>query len=202
MRLKIGITGGIGSGKSTVCQIFATLGIPVYYADAAAKRLMVEDEALVAGIRKLFGEAAYDAEGQLQRQHLAQIVFQDRRKLALLNALVHPAVARDSLAWHAAQTKAPYTLKEAALLFESGSYQQLDQIICVRAPRALRLERVIQRDGITIEAVEARMAQQLPEAEKGERSDYLIENDGQQLLIPQVQRIHRAILARAEALRN
>ncbi len=191
--LKIGITGGIGSGKTTICKIFETLEIPVYYADAAAKRLMVEDRELIEQIKKIFGEAAYQADGSLNRAHIAQIAFHDSKKLALLNALVHPAVARDSLSWHEAQ-EAPYTLKEAALLFESGSDQQLDYIICVTAPLELRIKRVMARDSIEAEAVQARIDKQLPEAEKVERSDFVVWNDGKKLLIPQVYEIHRQLL--------
>lgn len=191
--LKIGITGGIGSGKTTVCQIFETLGIPIYYADARAKWLMSNDENLKSGILDLFGPEAY-LDHQLNRPFIAGIVFQDRSKLDQLNQLVHPAVAKDSLNWHLAQT-APYTLKEAALLFESGSYQQLDQIIVVTAPKNIRIQRVMKRDQVEEAAVVARMNNQMPENEKVALANYIIYNDGKQALIPQVFKVDKALRA-------
>lgn len=196
--LKIGITGGIGSGKTTVCKIFETLGIPIYYADEQARRLMVEEPALVQSIRQLLGEEAYTDSGQLNRAYIAQRVFHDKSLLQQLNQLVHPAVALDGLRWHEAQTDAPYTLKEAALLIESGSYQQLDYLIVVAAPEVLRLERVMLRDQVDSAAVQARMKQQIPESEKIALADFLIENDGQHPLIPQVMAIHQQLLQRSE----
>ncbi|HMQ47901.1 MAG TPA: dephospho-CoA kinase [Saprospiraceae bacterium] len=193
--LKIGITGGIGSGKTTVCKIFETLGIPVYYADEQARRLMVEDPTLVQNIRQLLGEGAYTESGQLNRAYIAQQVFQDKSLLQQLNQLVHPAVALDGLHWHESQTGVPYTLKEAALLIESGSYKQLDYLIVVTAPEAIRLERVMQRDQVESAAVLARMKQQLPESEKIALADFLIDNNGQHPLIPQVLTIHQQLLA-------
>ncbi len=193
--LKAGITGGIGSGKTTVCKIFETLGIPVYYADDRAKWLMVNDPELVEGIRKAFGEEAYTAEGALNRAYLAKTAFGDPEKLAKLNSLVHPAVFRDGSEWHHAQTGAPYTLREAALLFESGSYKAIDKMIVVTAPIDLRLQRVMERDNVPEAAVRARMEQQWPEEEKVKRADYLVHNDGEQLLLPQVLDIHRRLCA-------
>lgn len=193
--LQIGITGGIGSGKTTVCKIFATLGIPIYYADAEAKRLMVEDEELIRQVKIIFGQAAYFEDGSLNRKHVAQIAFNTPAKLALLNAAVHPAVARDGIRWNAEQQGVPYTLKEAALLFESGSNEGLDKVICVTAPLELRIKRVLERDQTSREAVLARADKQLPEEVKIERSDFVIVNDGAQLLIPQVYRIHQQLCA-------
>ncbi len=190
-RLQVGITGGIGSGKTTVCRLFEVLGIPVYYADERAKQLMVEDEALVRQIRDSFGDKAYTEEGQLNRAYLADIVFSNPEKLQQLNALVHPAVGRDSRRWHEEQTDAPYTLREAALIFESGSFRQLDKVITVTAPKELRIERVMRRDQVDREAVTARMENQLPEEEKVKRADYVIYNDGRRSLIHQVWAIHQ-----------
>ena len=192
--LQVGITGGIGSGKTTVCQVFEQLGIPVYYADARAKRLMVEDATLKAGIIQLFGEDAYLNDGQLNRAHVARQAFGQPGLLQQLNALVHPAVAKDSDRWHKQQEEVPYTLKEAALLYESGAHEALDKIIAVTAPEALRIQRVVERDDSDESAVRARMDQQIPEAEKVKRADFVIYNDGQQLLLPQIQRIHRALI--------
>lgn len=194
-RLKIGITGGIGSGKTTVCRIFETLGIPVYYADDRAKALMVENKDLIKNIKNLFGEEAYLPDGALNRAFIANIAFHNPLKLNELNALVHPAVWKDGEDWHNTQTDAPYTLKEAALLFESGGNRFLDKIITVVAPIETRIERVILRgDGtMTRSDVEARIAKQLPDEEKIKQSDFVIWNDGTQLLMPQVLAIHRSI---------
>lgn len=191
---KIGITGGIGSGKTTVCKIFEALGIPVYYADDRAKWLMTNDSNLIASIKNLFGAAAYFENGELNRAHIAQIAFHDPQKLAQLNALVHPVVFSDSEQWQQAQQHVPYTIKEAALLYESGSYQKLDQIIVVTAPIEIRIQRVMDRDKTTYEAVEARLNKQMPEAEKVQKADFVIYNDGKQALLPQVLNIHQQLL--------
>lgn len=197
--LKVGITGGIGSGKTTVAQIFAQLGIPVYNADQRAKALMTTDQSLVRAIQALLGKVAYGPDGQLNRQLVAQIVFNAPEKLARLNALVHPAVARDSQQWHEQQQNVPYTLKEAALLFEAGSYQNLDKIICVVAPQELRIARVMARDQSNREAVEARIDQQWPQAQKARLSDYLIYNDGSRSLLQQIVHIHQKLKSQAQS---
>jgi len=189
----LGITGGIGSGKTTVCKIFETLGIPVYYADERAKYLMSHDPVLIAGIIELFGAESFLEPHLLNRAHIAQVAFNDKEKLNQLNALVHPAVAQDGLNWQAAQHNAPYTLKEAALLFESGSYRTLDKIIVVAAPIELRIQRVMTRDGAKREEVEARISKQMPEAEKVSLADFVVNNDGVHALIPQVMAIHAKI---------
>ncbi len=194
--MKIGITGGIGSGKSTVCRVFEVLGIPVYYADKEAKRLMVEDKQLIQGIKELFGSEAYLKDGRLNRAHIAKKAFSDPITLKKLNALVHPAVQEDSIRWHEKQTSSPYTLKEAALLFESGSYLQLDKIICVYAPEKVRLERVMARDGSSEEAVRERMRKQWPEVEKLRRADFLVLNDGRHGLIEQVVGVDKRLRAK------
>jgi dephospho-CoA kinase len=188
--LKVGITGGIGSGKTTVCQIFETLGIPVYYADQRAKWLMVHDPALVAGIKQLLGDKAYLPDGSLDRAYIAQRVFNATDLLQQLNQLVHPAVAEDGERWHCAQTGVPYTLKEAALLFESGTYQAMDKMITVFAPEEMRLQRVLARDGGEPDAVRARMKNQMPDEEKMRRADFVIYNDGRRSLVQQVLEIH------------
>lgn len=195
--LRIGITGGIGSGKSLICRMFEALGVPVYYADIEAKLLLDFDEDLRAGIIRIFGPEAYAPDGRYNRPVVAAAAFSDPQKLAALNALVHPAVEEHSREWHeywAAQEKVPYTLKEAALMIESGSYRHLDKLIVVIAPEALRIERVMARDGMPEEAVRARMRSQLPEAEKLALADFVIRNDGEQALIPQVWKIHQALL--------
>jgi len=188
--LKIGITGGIGSGKTTVCKMFEILGIPVYYADTRAKALMTEDPNLVAQIKDLLGKKVYQKNGSLDRQRIAKIVFNDKEKLAKLNALVHPAVAVDGENWHQSQKDVPYTLKEAALLVESGSYKSMDYLISVWAPKELRIERVQIRDNSSRAEVEARIDKQMPEIEKLKAADLVIINDEKSSLIEQVVRIH------------
>jgi len=192
--MKIGITGGIGSGKSTVCKIFEVLGIPVYYADDRAKWLMHNQSELIAGIKTAFGEAAYHPDNTLNRPYLADLVFNDKEKLKVLNSLVHPAVFQDGVDWNEAHANAPYTLKEAAILFESGSYLTVDKIITVFTPKEVRIQRVLQRDDATREAIEARMDKQMSEEEKIERSDFVIYNDGEQSLIEQVLKVHRELM--------
>lgn len=194
---RVGITGGIGSGKSTVCRIFhSALGIPVFYADDEAKRLIVEDPELRAGIIGIFGPEAYLPDGSYHRAYVSGIVFGNPEKLAALNALVHPAVERAGQEWHRQQAAsgAPYTLKEAALMIESGSYRHLDRLIVVSAPEDLRIQRVMQRDGLTETQVKDRISKQLPEAKKLELADFVIINDGKKLLLPQIWNIHQAII--------
>ena len=194
MIMKVGITGGIGSGKSTVAKVFEELGIPVYYADAAAKKLMNEDELLVAQIQKEFGEASY-VDGKLDRKYLAALVFNNEKKLAMLNSIVHPATLRDSDEWMLQQTT-PYALKEAALIFESGANKQLDCVIGVYAPAPLRQQRILERDHATVEEIKARMENQMDEEEKMRLCDYIITNDEQELVVPQVIQIHQELIAK------
>lgn len=194
-KLKIGITGGIGSGKSTVCRLFEVLGIPVYYADDRAKSIMVDKMEVVEQIIDLLGPAAYFPDGSLNRQFIAGIVFKDSEKLQKLNKIVHPAVRTDGIEWHHSQTDVPYTLKEAALLIESGNYQSMDKIIVVSAPKEMRIQRVMTRDQVEKAAVLARMEKQLPEKEKIKKADFVITNDLTRPLIQQVWKIHQSLLA-------
>ncbi|MEP7255597.1 MAG: dephospho-CoA kinase [Ferruginibacter sp.] len=190
--LKIGITGGIGSGKSTVAKVFEVLGIPVYYADDAAKRIMNEDEELKEKIRQQFGNEVYKDE-KLDRKKLADIVFNAPEKLNQLNALVHPATIKDAERWMQKQTTA-YTIKEAALIFESGAQEQLDLVIGITAPAPLRIQRTMQRDGITREEVIARMDKQMDEEIKMKLCDFVLKNDEQEMLLPQVLELHNKLL--------
>lgn len=194
--IKVGITGGIGSGKTTVCEIFERLGVPVYYADKQAKYLMETDKKLREAIRQLFGDEAFDAENNLNRAFIAGIVFKDEEKLLALNALVHPAVKADYDSWNAILTRKeyPYSLKEAALLVESGSYKDLDKLIVVTAPLEDRIKRVMARDNISEEQVKARIDAQLPEAEKVKLADYVIDNNLIMELVPQVSKVHLDLL--------
>ena len=193
--LKIGLTGGIGGGKSTVAKVFEVLGMPVYYADDAAKKLMNEEGPLKQQIQKIFGATAY-RNGQLDRKYVADIVFKKPDKLQLLNALVHPATINDAQKWMQRQ-RTSYAIKEAALIFESGAQQQLDYVIGVYAPTPLRIQRTMQRDGITEEEVIARINKQLDENSKMQLCDFVIVNDEEQLLIPQVVEVHKKLLKQA-----
>jgi dephospho-CoA kinase len=190
--LKVGITGGIGSGKSTVAQLFNVLGISVYAADEAGKRLMNENEILKTHIKQLFGEAAYH-NGVLNRKYIADIVFNNDEKLSQLNAIVHPATLKDADDWMNSQ-QTPYSIKEAAILFESGAHEHLDYVIGVSAPAPLRMQRAMQRDNVTREQVIARMNRQINETVKMRLCDFIIYNDEQQLVIPQVVELHKKLI--------
>jgi len=186
--IKVGITGGIGSGKTTVAKIFEVLGIPVYYADGAAKLLMNEDVELKKKLQQEFGQDIY-TNGILERATLAGMVFNNPEKLKKLNNIVHPATIADAYKWMRLQSS-PYAIKEAALVFESGAQKDLDYVIGVYAPTAMRIRRVMARDKITKEAVEARMNKQINETVKMRLCDFVITNDEQQLLILQVLAVH------------
>jgi dephospho-CoA kinase len=193
--LRIGITGGIGSGKSIVSRLFHALGVPVYDADTRARWVMENDPELRQQLQTAFGPATYDAAGRLNRPVLAGTVFNNPDLLAQLNGLVHPHVGSDFERWAAIQAQAghPYVLKEAALLFEAGSYKQLDRVITVFAPVAVRADRVLRRDPHRSAAdVQAIMAKQLSEEEKMARADYVLTNDDVQPLLPQVLALHAA----------
>ncbi|GIV33092.1 MAG: dephospho-CoA kinase [Chitinophagales bacterium] len=192
--LKTGVTGGIGSGKTTVCKIFELLGVPVYYADQRAKELMQEDKHLAEAIRQLMGPEAY-VEGKLNRQFIAEKVFNNKPLLAKLNALVHPVVTRDVKQWMEHLEQVPYAIEESAILFESGSHRILDTIIVVYAPQAERIRRVQARDQLTYEQVIARMRNQMPDEEKVKMADFVIYNDMRHSLIKQVLAIHHILLS-------
>ena len=189
---RIGITGGIGSGKTTVCQIFESLGIPIYYADYWAKWLIENDEKIVAEMVQAFGANTY-IDGKYNRSYIADIVFKDKTKLAQINAIVHPAVEQHSKNWHNQQIHAPYTIKEAALMIESGSHQYLDGLIVVTAPEAVRIARVMARDGSDENAVRNRIANQMPDSQKVALADWVIKNDGKRGIVPQVWTLHQIL---------
>ena len=190
--IKVAITGGIGAGKSTVSKIFEVLEVPVYYADYHAKRLMAEDKLLMDEIKNAFGEESYNNE-ELNRSYLASQVFSDKSKLEKLNEIVHPAVGRDFQEWLAAQ-ETPYIIKEVAILFESGMDKGMDKIICVSAPKDLRIERVTSRDKVKASQVEDRMNNQFSQEKVESLSDYVIANDGSKSLIEQVMEIHETLI--------
>ena len=189
--LKVGITGGIGSGKTTVCRVFEVLGIPVFYADDAAKSIMHTDARLREDIIKDFGKDSYTINGDLDRKYIAAIVFSNKEQLVKLNALIHPAVFRAFESWVGEQKDVPYVLKEAALLFESDAYKMCDQSILVKSPEALKFERIMVRDQITLEEVQLRMDKQFSDEKKEKMADHLITNNEQLLLIPQILALHK-----------
>jgi dephospho-CoA kinase len=193
--LKIGITGNIGSGKTTVSKIFELLGIPVFYADEEAKKVMTDDEILVKEIKTTFGEKSYFDNGALNRKYLAGIVFNNDKELEKLNALVHPAVFRAFDTWVKNHQDAPYVLKEAAILFESGSNKFCDQTIMIHAPLKTRIERVMNRDGLPASEIERRDSKQFSEEKKSSMADHIINNDGTDLVIPQVLKLHDHFLS-------
>ena len=190
--LKIGLTGGIGSGKTTVAAIFEVIGIPVYYADIAAKYLMNENKIVKDAIQNNFGKNSY-LNGKLDREYLAKTVFNNEEKLALLNSIVHPATINDADIWMKKQTSS-YIIKEAALLFESGSNKYLDLIIGVSAPMELRIQRTMIRDKINRKQVMDRISKQMPEETKLALCNFIIINDEQRMLIPQVLELHQKFL--------
>lgn len=190
--LKIGLTGGIGSGKSTVAAIFEVLDIPVYYADKIAKQLMQEDESLVKTIKLNFGESCYDA-GKLNRAYLSSIIFNNKSKLELLNSIVHPATIAHAENWMSHQIT-PYCIKEAALIFESQSNKKLDFVIGVHSPENLRINRIMRRDQISENEIKARIDAQMNETEKMAKCDFVINNNEIELLIPQVLSIHQKLI--------
>jgi dephospho-CoA kinase len=192
--LKIGLTGNIGSGKSTVARVFEILGVKIFYADAEAKKVMTTDEELIGGIKSAFGIEAYFPNGDLNRKHIANIVFKNEEELKRLNAMVHPAVFKAFDEWAKAHTNQPYVIKEAAVLFESESYKHCDKALLVSAPLEMRLKRVMDRDRVSRAEVEAREARQFTEERKKELADYILYNDDTQLVIPQILELHRQFL--------
>jgi dephospho-CoA kinase len=190
--LRIGLTGGMGSGKSTVAKIFEVLEIPVYYADLAARRLMNEDPYLMQMIRGQFGEEAY-LDGKLNRSFLASQVFTRKEKRLLLNSLVHPITIADSKQWMDIQVS-PYAIKEAALIFESGTDKYLDFVIGISAPFNIRLSRILKRDGMSEDTARDRMNSQMDEDQKMSLCDWLIYNDEKQAVIPQVLALHDKLI--------
>lgn len=193
--LKVGITGGIGSGKSLVAEMFKTLGIPVLHADAAAKFLMNADEALKAAIVDLFGEEVYQ-NGRLNRPFLSSVIFNDKDKLEALNAVVHPATIAYGKKWFENQHSS-YAIKEAAIFYESGTYVEMDIMIGVYAPIEIRLKRAMERDAVAESDIRKRMENQMDETEKMSRCDYIILNDGTKSIIQQVLELHQKLITLA-----
>lgn len=196
--LKVGITGGIGTGKSFACNLFKLLRIPVYDADEKAKWLCENNPVLIQNIKKLLGDEAYTQQGKYNRAFVSKSIFANPDLKEKLEKLIHPAVLQDSELWFDKLKKGnkyPYAIKEAALLFESGSAHFLDKIIVVDAPVEIRMHRVQLRDNTSIENITARMKNQWPNEEKVKKADFIIFNDGIQAVIPQVVAIHKKLLA-------
>lgn len=193
MPLRVGITGGIGSGKTYVCQLLRHLGYPVFHADDEAKAITESNKLVVEAIKKQFGENIY-TQGKLNRKEVATIVFSSPQELAKLNAIVHPAVAESFERWCSMHSDIPLVFKEAAILFETGLYKELDKNILVTAPLDIRIQRVMERDKVSRDEVAARMANQMSDEEKVRLADYTIVNDNQNLILPQVLKIIRKLL--------
>ncbi len=190
--MKIGLTGGIGSGKSVVARIFRSLGTPVYYADDKAKYLMQNE--LKDDLIRLFGERAFH-NGKLNRKFLAGVVFQDREKLELLNSIVHPAVKQNFIDWAADFKNAPYIIQESALIFESNTNKLLDYTIVVHASEEIRIQRIMDRDNTSEDEVKARMKNQMDPEKKRKSGDFVIINEGNNLLTPTVLDFHNKFVS-------
>ena len=186
---KIGITGGIGSGKTYVSEVFSSLGIPVFNADVESKRLMSSSDNLISLVKDLFGDDIY-TNGLLDKQKLASIVFSDKEKLENLNNIIHPVVKQEFIDW-CKQQNSSYVIKETAILFESRSDKGLDAVICVSAPLNIRIDRAVKRDGSTEKEIKNRIENQISQEEKENLSDYIIVNDEKDLLLPQIIKIHQ-----------
>jgi dephospho-CoA kinase len=192
---QIGITGGIGSGKSIICKIFTCLGVPVYDADSRAKSIMTTDGILIAQIKKEFGDLAYLSDGSLDRAYLSRVIFENQEKRNLLNQMVHPRVAADTERWLDQNQEATYVVREAALLIESGAYLRVDKVLLVTAPEELRIKRVLARDPHRLrEEIRKIIATQIPEEEKKKVADVVVYNDETQLLVPQILQLHNQFL--------
>lgn len=192
--IKIGITGGIGSGKSLVCAVFNKLGVPVYKADDSAKLLMNTNAQIKEKLTAKFGPEVY-MHNTINRPLLAEIIFNNKEALAYVNAAVHPIVATDFEYWCTLHANKQYVIEESALLFESGAYQRMDKIVTVLAPDNLRKQRVMKRDNITAAKVAQRMSNQMPDGIKAERSNYIIYNDGKLSLIEQILNLHNTFIS-------
>ncbi len=192
--LKIGITGGIGSGKSSVCRIIKNFGIPVFTTDDVGRELLNKDKKLIRKVKKIFGEEMYFTDGSLDRERLAAVVFNDPKELERISEMIHPLVQKKFEKWCSQYNKSPYILKEAAILFETGHYHDLDKVIHVFAPKSQRINRVIKRDNTTKEKVEKRMRFQYSDEERNRLADYIVMNEDGIDLLPEVMELHEILL--------
>lgn len=192
--LRIGVTGGIGSGKSTICNIFKNLGVPIFTSDEVGKEILSNDESVKQEVMKKFGKDMYNAQGDLDRERLASLVFNDQEALNDLNTIVHPKVSEAFDLWCQEHEKSPYVIKEAAILLESGAYHDLDKIIHVFAPKDERIKRVMKRDGVSEEQVKKRMRFQYSDEERNNLADFIIMNEPNKDMLPQVMELHELLL--------
>ncbi len=193
--IKVGLTGGIGSGKTITSTVFEKLGVPVFYADEEAKKLLSKDREVIRQLRDRFGDDIFDENG-INKASLASIIFNDRDALDDVNKIIHPKVRRDFASWAEQQISA-YVIMEAAILFESGGHKNMDKTILVYAPEQLRIQRVIKRDDVTEEEVRSRMRNQEKDEDKIEKADWVIYNDDTQMVLPQIIEIHNTIKAKS-----
>jgi len=196
--LQIGVTGGIGSGKSMVCRVFKALGVPVYEADERAKWLTEHDPILKADISRVLGPLAYDTQGRYNRAWVATQVFADPARLAQLNAVIHPRVLSDTVAWVGQHASQPYVIKEAALMRAAGDGNSLDKVIVVQAPVAVRIERIRQRDPHrSDDEIQHIIRRQISDDERRQLADYVLDNDESRLLLPQILSLHAVFSAQS-----
>lgn len=200
--IKVGITGGIGSGKSVVCEIFKQLNIPIYDADFEAKQIIIKNKSVISKIKKAFGEDSYFEGNILNVQKIASQIFSDKKALEKMNSIVHPAVFNDFEKWTKLHKNQKYVIMESALLIETGYYKQLDKTICVLSPLELRIERVMKRNNISKEEVNDRILSQLSDEEKLKYIDFKIQNDNENMLIPQVLKLHKNFSNELQAKSN
>jgi dephospho-CoA kinase len=191
--LKVGLTGNIGSGKTFVASIFGTLGVPVFVADTEAKKLYDREEIRMM-LRGLFGGRIFNEDGSIDKKSLASEVFNNPENLQRLSQVIHPMVRETFGRWSLERSNSPYVLYEAAILFESGYYKDLDKIILVMAPEEIRVKRVMERDGASRDEVLSRMTNQWQEDKKVSMADFIINNNGSEMVIPQVLEVHRRIM--------
>ena len=188
--LTIGITGGIGSGKTIVCNIFRTLGVPVFQADEEARKEMIHNPLIKSRLQNIFGQDIYTPEGALNKNKISGIIFNDSKAPKKMNETVHPFVNQAFAKWYNSHRHQPYVIREAAILFESGSYKSMDKIVLVFCPEALRIQRIMERDGKTESEIQQIMKNQWTDGKKSKLSDYIIQNDVKRLVIPQVLELH------------
>lgn len=192
--LKVGITGGIGSGKTTVCNILNNLGVPIFNSDMVGRHLLNNDDYLKNDIKKSFDRDMYTSTGALDRIRMAALVFNNPDELKKLNALVHPRVKAEFDNWCKKNEKRPYVVKEAAILFETGQYKKMDKMVTVFCPKEERIRRIMKRDDTSKEQIEKRMIHQISDNERNALADYILMNDGTEDLLPQVMELHELFL--------
>lgn len=192
--LKVGITGGMGSGKSTVCNILKNLGVPIFTSDDVGKYLLDNDDYLKDEIKRTFDSDMYTSTGRLDRERMAKLVFNNPDELQRINAIVHPRVKAEFDSWCKKNEKKPYVVKEAAILFETGKHKEMDKMVTVFCPKEERINRIIKRDEATKEDIEKRMMHQYSDAERNALADFIIINDGKEDLLPQVMELHELLL--------